>query len=100
MIARRTVEDASAIGQLADQDELRDSARPLVFLPRREVERRVGMSKSTIYRRVADKTFPAPVYDVESSSAWWLEHEVDAWQRARVSLRDGAATTPEATGAA
>lgn len=88
MIARRTVEDASAIGQLVDQDELRDSARPLVFLPRREVERRVGLGKSAIYRRVKDKTFPEPVYDVQTNAAWWLEHEIDAWQRVRVRQRD------------
>ena len=62
--------------------------RPLVLLPRREVERRVGMSKSTIYRGVADKTFPAPVYDIDTSATWWLEHEIAEWIQIRVDARD------------
>lgn len=92
MNARRTVEDAATIGQLADQDELRDSARPLVFLPRREVERRVGLSKSAIYARVKRKAFPEPVSDEQTGSVWWLEHEIDEWQRARVKARDAQAS--------
>lgn len=88
MSAHRLVEDAAAIGRLVDQNELITAQRPLVFLPRREVERRVGMSKSSIYRGVAAGTFPRPVHDLQSGTVWWLEHEIEAWQRARIRARD------------
>lgn len=89
MAAQRHVEDAASIGTLVDQDALINARRPLVFLPRREVERRAGLSKSSIYRGVAAGTFPAPVHDLQSGMVWWVEHEVEAWQRARISARDG-----------
>lgn len=88
MSAQRHVEDAAALGRMVDQNELRDSARPLVFLPRREVERRVGLSKSSIYRGVAAGTFPRPVHDLQGGMVWWVEHEVEDWQRARIRARD------------
>lgn len=88
MNAQRTVEDAAGAGELFDQSRLLAGRPPPVFLPRREVERRVGLSRSTIYARVAAGTFPAPVHDLETSTVWWLEHEVVAWQRARIVQRD------------
>lgn len=88
MNAQRTVEDAAGVGVLFDQSRLLEARRPPVFLPRREVERRVGLSRSTIYARVAARTFPAPVHDLETNTVWWLEHEIIAWQRARIAHRD------------
>lgn len=60
---------------------------PMVFLPRREVERRVGLKRSTIYARVDAKTFPAPVRDLDTGTVWWLEHEIAEWQKKRVDAR-------------
>lgn len=85
---RRVIEDASGVGTLLGQGVPISAERPLVFLPRRVVEQRVGLSRSTIYQRVAAGTFPKPVHDLETSTVWWLEHEVTAWQRARVAVRD------------
>lgn len=58
--------------------------QPLVFLPRREVIRRVGLSKSTIYQRMEAGTFPKPVHDLHTATVWWLEHEITEWQLARL----------------
>lgn len=88
MTDRRYIEDAEAVGTMFDQDALRDAERPPVFLPRREVERRVGMSRSTIYDRLKAGTFPEPVRDLETGTVWWVEAEVVAWQRARIAARD------------
>ena len=40
------------------------------LLPRREVERRTGLSRSSIYARMKLGTFPRPVHDTESASVW------------------------------
>lgn len=62
---------------------------PPVFLPRKEVERRVGLGRSSIYQRMANKTFPEPVHDLDTGSVWWLEHEIVAWQTKRIEARMG-----------
>ncbi len=67
-----------------------EGGTPLVLLPRREVERRVGLSRTTIYQRMAAGTFPAAVHDIDSATVWWLEHEITGWIRARVEARDRA----------
>ena len=59
-----------------------------IFLPRAEVERRVGLRRSAIYRRMQEGRFPAAVHDIDSASVWWLESEIEAWQRARIAARD------------
>lgn len=52
------------------------------FLTRAEVERRVGLRRSAIYRRMREGKFPQPVHDIDSATIWWLESEIEAWQRA------------------
>lgn len=53
----------------------------LIRLP--EVKARIGLSRSTIYNRIAAKTFPAPVRLGEKSVAW-EEAKIDAWIQARL----------------
>ena len=74
----------------ATSDERAQDAteRPIVFLPRAEVERRVGLRRSAIYRRIRDKCFPLPVHDIDSTTVWWLESEIEEWQRERIVARD------------
>jgi prophage regulatory protein len=48
-----------------------------------------GLSRSTIYRLVADEKFPRPV-KVETTTAWLLS-EIEAWIAARRAERDAAA---------
>lgn len=59
----------------------------LTLLRLREVCRRIGISRSEIYRRIATGDFPQPVKLGERASAW-PEHEVTAWCEARIAARD------------
>lgn len=44
----------------------------------RTILSRTGLSKSTIYRKVADGTFPKPV-PLGANSSGWYESEFDHW---------------------
>lgn len=48
------------------------------ILRRREVEARTGLSLSSIYKKLADHTFPKPI-KLGGRSVGWLETEIDAW---------------------
>lgn len=65
-----------------------ESAPAPRFLTRAEVERRVGLRRSAIYRRMREGRFPQPVHDIDSATVWWLESEIEAWQRARIAARE------------
>lgn len=47
----------------------------------RDVASRVGMSKATIYRRIALGEFPRPV-SVGGASVRWRESDIDGWMAA------------------
>lgn len=51
---------------------------------------RTGLSRSTIYDKVQKKQFPEPV-KIGERAVGWVEAEVDAWVKGRISARDGAA---------
>ncbi|UXA66064.1 MULTISPECIES: helix-turn-helix transcriptional regulator [Xanthomonas] len=59
----------------------------LLRLP--DVLDRVGMSKSTLYSRIRDKTFPQPLH--LGTSSVWVESEVTEWINDQIALRDKAA---------
>lgn len=48
------------------------------LLRRPEVEKRVGLSTSAIYRRMAEDRFPRPVR-LGSHAVAWRESDIDAW---------------------
>lgn len=52
----------------------------LIRLP--EVQHRVGLSRSSIYRFMAEDTFPKPVH-LGARSVAWVEQEIDAWLQSR-----------------
>ena len=54
------------------------------------VESRTGLSKSTIYARIKEGRFPAPVA-LGDRAVGWLESEIGAWIAERVSARRSAA---------
>lgn len=54
-------------------DRSRDN---LLRLP--EVKARTTLSRSTIYRRVSQGTFPAPV-PISTGMVAWYEADIDAW---------------------
>lgn len=55
-----------------------------------QVLARTGLSRSEIYRRVAARTFPAPIKLGERASAWDTA-EVDRWISDRIATRDAKA---------
>lgn len=56
-----------------------------------EVKQKTGQSRSTIYDKVQRGDFPAPV-KIGERAVGWVEAEVDAWVKARIEARDGAAS--------
>ena len=53
----------------------------LVFLRIREIERRTGLRRSTIYKKMAEGTFPRPAAQVGTRSVRWLERDITAWMQ-------------------
>jgi prophage regulatory protein len=47
------------------------------------VKQCTGLSRSTIYLRVSQGTFPQPV-GLGGRSVGWLQHEVEEWVRRRI----------------
>lgn len=53
------------------------------FWPLKIVVQKVGLSKTEIYRRVAENRFPASrSYNDGGMRKFWLSSEVRAWQKA------------------
>ena len=50
-----------------------------VLLPLREIERRSGLKRRTIYRKMSEGTFPRPAAKVGSRGVRWLESDITAW---------------------
>ncbi len=57
---------------------------PTRFLRLPEVMERTGLSRSTIYVRVAAGRFPRPVA-LGGRAVGWIEAEVDEWVRERIA---------------
>lgn len=55
----------------------------LNILRRKQVEARTGLSRSTIYLRVSEGTFPKPV-NLGARAVGWLEAEINGWLASRV----------------
>lgn len=49
----------------------------------KEVQHRIGLGRSTIYRWMADGKFPKPV-QLGGYSVAWAEHEVEDWIDSRL----------------
>lgn len=56
----------------------------LVILRRREVEARTGLSRSTVYLRVASRTFPSPI-SLGGRAVGWVEEEIEGWLQQQVA---------------
>ena len=69
---------------LTDQD---------VLLTRREVERRTGLSRSTLYRKMREGTFPVPL-KVSERAVRWRDSDIRAYVDSAPALvwRDGKMT--------
>jgi len=56
-----------------------------IILRRKEVESRTGLSRSTIYARIAAGEFPAPINLGSERAVGWLEAEVNQWIKLKIS---------------
>tara|TARA_R110000787_G_scaffold25373_19_gene71425 strand:- start:9654 stop:9914 length:261 start_codon:yes stop_codon:yes gene_type:complete len=60
------------------------------ILRRRDLEARLGLSRTTIYDRINpdspryDPAFPKPIRLGGGVAVGWLAHEVDAWVQAQI----------------
>ncbi len=52
----------------------------------KQVEARTGLSRSTIYLRVQDGTFPRPI-NLGVRAVGWLESEIVGWINERIAMR-------------
>ena len=59
----------------------------LRILRRKHVEALSGLSRSTIYSRMAEGTFPQAV-PLGAHSVGWLASEIDGWIAAQIAHRD------------
>ncbi len=57
---------------------------PTRFLRLPEVMERTGLSRSTIYVRLAEGRFPRPVA-LGGRAVGWIEAEIDEWVRERIA---------------
>jgi len=62
----------------------------LTIIRRKQVEARTGLSRSTIYNRVSEGTFPAPV-NLGVRAVGWIEGEISAWLADRITASRKAA---------
>jgi prophage regulatory protein len=54
-----------------------------------EVRQRTGLSRTTIWRKVRQREFPAPIH-LSSHAVGWRESEVESWLAERIQAREGA----------
>ena len=59
----------------------------LSILRRKQVEKRTGLSRSTIYLRIQEGSFPRPI-NLGARAVGWLENEIEAWLAARLEIRN------------
>lgn len=62
----------------------RENQNILRILRRKQVESRTGLSRSTIYARIAEGSFPRPIDLGGGRAVGWVESEIDAWLQARI----------------
>lgn len=63
---------------------LAEAPKPITFLRRPEVERRVGLATSTLYYEIQQGRFPKPI-KLTGGRVGWLESDVAEWQAARLA---------------
>jgi prophage regulatory protein len=64
---------------------------PITILRRHEVEARTGLSRSTIYLRMAKGDFPRAISLGGQRAVGWLECEIDAWLQEQIAASRGVA---------
>ncbi len=54
------------------------------ILRRKQVEARTGLSRSTIYSRISEGSFPRPIELGGGRAVGWIESEINEWLQARI----------------
>lgn len=54
------------------------------ILRRKQVEARTGLSRSTIYARISEGSFPRPIELGGGRAVGWIESEINEWLHARI----------------
>jgi prophage regulatory protein len=80
-VNRTISQTAAQIVERKAQDTTGSDLKNRTFLRLRDVCASLAMSHSTIYRRIAEGTFPAPVR-ISERSVRWRREDVDAWRTA------------------
>ena len=75
---------AASMPEPSTQTQERPPAARLIRLS--EVQSRVGLGRSTIYRWMSDNRFPKP-YQLGGHAVAWLEQEIDEWIAQRIAPR-------------
>jgi len=57
----------------------------LSILRRKQVEARIGLTRSPIYARMKAGTFPRPISLGGGRAVGWIESEIDEWLAAQVT---------------
>jgi prophage regulatory protein len=63
-----------------------DQTYPTRLIRRKEVEALTGLARSTIYERIKQGVFPAPV-SLGAKAVAWVNTEIQEWIEAQVSHR-------------
>jgi prophage regulatory protein len=86
-VARQTSHTQNAVG--AGQNGLSSSFEEVTFLRLPGVKAITGLSKTTLYALIREKSFPAPVR-LGARTVAWVRSEVRAWalERVRASRLD------------
>jgi prophage regulatory protein len=71
---------------------------PLTILRRKQVEARTGLSRSTIYERIAAGSFPSAV-NLGGQQVGWVESEIEAWIAERIKESRANTASPKAQAA-
>jgi prophage regulatory protein len=61
-----------------------------------DVKRSTGLSRSTIYLRISQGTFPKPI-SLGGRAVGWLEGEVQQWLQRRIEASRGESSDAETT---
>lgn len=77
--------------QKPDQPSIQDR-----IIRERKVRERVGLSRSTIWRKIRAGIFPAPIR-LGPQSIGWFEAEITAWLNSQRAIRDQAINSQPTT---
>lgn len=56
----------------------------ITILRRKQVEHRTGLSRSSIYEKIGDGSFPCQIKLGGGRAVGWLEHEIENWLQSQI----------------